>query len=172
MNRNFILILIGALVLADALVVGIVFWVVSEVKEPVLVPDREKGLQRAVSLRDDEIRRLGEEIEALSNRNSVLEERLFECLDGIDRSTIIEGFSLDGSSMPGAGIYCENGSPTIRGNRISGFGWGINLRHSTALIEENTIEILSGLSAGDMIATSGVHHLREGMEIRRLEGGP
>jgi hypothetical protein len=71
---------------------------------------------------------------------SPLDERLLECLGGIDRSTVIEGFSLDGSAKPGAGIYCENGSPTIRGNRISGFGWGINLRHSTALIEENVIE--------------------------------
>lgn len=71
---------------------------------------------------------------------SVLDERLLECLEGIDRSTVIEGFSMDGSSLPGAGIYCEEGSPTIRGNRIVGFGWGINLRYSTALIEENKIE--------------------------------
>ena len=28
----------------------------------------------------------------------------------------------------------------------------------------------SGLSAGDLIAITGVHHLREGMEVRRMDG--
>jgi hypothetical protein len=69
-----------------------------------------------------------------------LDERLLECLDGIDRSTVIEGFTLDANGLSGCGIYCENASPTIRGNVIRGFGWGINLRYSEARVEENTIE--------------------------------
>jgi hypothetical protein len=30
-------------------------------------------------------------------------------------------------------------------------------------------EILSGLASGDVIATSGVNHLREGMQVSLLE---
>ena len=29
--------------------------------------------------------------------------------------------------------------------------------------------LVTGLSEGDLIATSGVHHLREGMQVRRLD---
>jgi multidrug efflux pump subunit AcrA (membrane-fusion protein) len=31
------------------------------------------------------------------------------------------------------------------------------------------IEILKGLQNGDQIAISGVHHLREGMQVRRFQ---
>ncbi|MDI3326362.1 efflux RND transporter periplasmic adaptor subunit [Pontibacterium granulatum] len=34
-------------------------------------------------------------------------------------------------------------------------------------ITSNGIEILSGLSAGDIVVTAGVHHLREGMKVRQ-----
>ena len=31
------------------------------------------------------------------------------------------------------------------------------------------VEVGSGLQRGELIATSGVHHLREGMQVRRFE---
>ena len=34
----------------------------------------------------------------------------------------------------------------------------------------SSVFVASGLAAGDLIATSGVHHLREGMEVRRIDG--
>jgi RND family efflux transporter MFP subunit len=40
------------------------------------------------------------------------------------------------------------------------------------IVEGDMIEILAGLSAGELIATAGVHHLREGMQVSRLGGGP
>jgi len=33
---------------------------------------------------------------------------------------------------------------------------------------ENDIVITEGVATGDLIATAGVHHLREGMKIKRL----
>lgn len=69
-----------------------------------------------------------------------MQERLIECLEGIGRTTVIEGFTFDAAGLGGAAIYCEKGSPTIRGNRIRGFGWGLNLRSSEALVEDNLIE--------------------------------
>ena len=69
-----------------------------------------------------------------------LSERLVECLAGIDRSTVIEGFTLDSDGIRGSAIYCEGASPTIRDNVIRGFGWGINLRDGAdALIDRNVI---------------------------------
>ena len=36
-------------------------------------------------------------------------------------------------------------------------------------VVSDQIEILEGLRAGDTIATAGVHQLRDGMRVRRLE---
>jgi hypothetical protein len=68
----------------------------------------------------------------------VIDERLLECLEG-DRSTVIEGFSMVVGEAAGCAVYVENASPTIRGNVIDGFGWGINLRFSKARVEGNEI---------------------------------
>ena len=67
-------------------------------------------------------------------------ERLFECID-VGRSTVIEGFELRAGMVRGAGLHCERGSPTIRGNVIRGWGWGIHLRDSSnAIVEDNVID--------------------------------
>jgi len=68
----------------------------------------------------------------------VIDERLLEVLEG-DRATVIEGFTMSAGTAPGCAIYVENASPTIRGNVIDGFGWGVNLRFSEALVEGNEI---------------------------------
>jgi len=63
-----------------------------------------------------------------------------EVAEGADRSTVIEGFYLDPAGYGGTGIYCEKASPAIRRNRtLPGFSFGINLRESDALVEENDI---------------------------------
>jgi parallel beta-helix repeat protein len=70
-----------------------------------------------------------------------LDERLLECVAGVDRSTVIEGFALESLGIRGAAIWCENASPTIRGNVIHDFGWGIYLRNrSNALVENNVVK--------------------------------
>jgi RND family efflux transporter MFP subunit len=40
------------------------------------------------------------------------------------------------------------------------------------IVRGSQIEILEGLSEGDMVITSGVHYLAEGMPVRLLEEGP
>ncbi len=67
-------------------------------------------------------------------------ERLVTCPPGVDSTTTIEGLTLDHGPVYGMGIYCEGSSPVIRGNVVRGFGWGINLRESRALVERNLIE--------------------------------
>ena len=69
-----------------------------------------------------------------------LEEKLVVIAPGSDRTTVLEGFTLVSGLVRGSAVYCENGSPTIRGNVVHGFGWGLNLRFSDALVEDNTIE--------------------------------
>lgn len=67
-----------------------------------------------------------------------LTERLLEVAKGADRSTEIVGFSLDPAGCAGTGIFCEDASPTIRGNRfLEGFGFGLNVRMGNPLVEEN-----------------------------------
>ncbi|MGQ0720606.1 MAG: right-handed parallel beta-helix repeat-containing protein [Candidatus Eiseniibacteriota bacterium] len=68
------------------------------------------------------------------------EERLMEVPEGCDRSTLIEGFTFDAGGLAGCAIYVDHAQPTIRGNRIVGFGWGIHLHFSDARIEENVID--------------------------------
>ena len=68
-----------------------------------------------------------------------LKERLVECI-GVDSTAAIEGFTLDHGKSSGAGIYCENSKPAIRQNWIRGFGWGIDLRHSPAYLDDNIVE--------------------------------
>ncbi|MCA9751326.1 MAG: right-handed parallel beta-helix repeat-containing protein [Gemmatimonadetes bacterium] len=69
-----------------------------------------------------------------------LSDRVLEIMEG-DRSTVVEGFAFERGEIAGSAIYVENASPTIRGNVIKDFGWGINLRNSeNALIEHNVIE--------------------------------
>jgi parallel beta-helix repeat protein len=70
-----------------------------------------------------------------------LDERLLECLAGVGPSTVIEGFQMRSGAVRGAAIYCEGASPTIRGNVIRDWGWGINLRDSSnAVVEDNLID--------------------------------
>ena len=68
------------------------------------------------------------------------DERLLEVQEDADRSTVIEGFTLDHAGTMGTAIHVEGGSPTIRGNVFRGFGWGIHLRHSKALITDNLLD--------------------------------
>jgi hypothetical protein len=68
------------------------------------------------------------------------EERLMEVPEGCDRSTLIEGFTFDSAGLGGCAIYVDHAQPTIRGNRIVGFGWGIHLHYSDARIENNVID--------------------------------
>lgn len=72
---------------------------------------------------------------------SPLDERLLDVRgEGIDRTTVIEGFSFDANNYAGTAIAVEDGSPTIRGNRIeSPFGWGVKLIRSDARVEDNII---------------------------------
>ncbi len=84
---------------------------------------------------------------------SLMEERLLEFEPGVDRSTVVEGFTMDAEGIRGAAVYCEQASPTIRGNVIRDFGWGVNLRDgSDALLERNVIE--GGRSFGVLIFAS------------------
>ncbi len=80
-------------------------------------------------------------LESPGGAASPLEDRLFECMEGIDRSTVIEGFLMQAGMVRGAAIYCNQASPTIRGNVLRTWGWGIDLRDSSnAIIEDNLIE--------------------------------
>jgi len=84
---------------------------------------------------------------------SPMEERLLEFDPGADRSTVVEGFTMDADGIRGAAIFCEQASPTIRGNVIRGFGWGVNLREGAdALLEGNVIE--GGRTFGVLIFAS------------------
>ncbi len=67
-------------------------------------------------------------------------ERLVQCLAGVDSTTSIQGLTLEDGGFSGMGIFCEGASPVIRGNVLRGFGWGINLRESSSLVEGNVIE--------------------------------
>jgi nitrous oxidase accessory protein NosD len=68
------------------------------------------------------------------------EERLLEVPEGCDRSTLIEGFTFDSASLGGCAIYVDHAQPTIRGNRLLGFGWGVHLHYSDARIEDNVFD--------------------------------
>lgn len=71
----------------------------------------------------------------------LVDERLMEVPEGCDRSTVIEGFTFDPDGNPGCAIYVDHASPTIRGNRfVPSWGWGLHLRYSDALIEDNLID--------------------------------
>jgi hypothetical protein len=75
-------------------------------------------------------------------------DRVIHCPPGIDSTTTIEGFTLDHGATYGMGIFCEDSSPVIRGNVVRGFGWGINLRNSHALVERNLIEECRAIPLG------------------------
>jgi hypothetical protein len=68
------------------------------------------------------------------------EERLMEVPEGCDRNTLIEGFTMDSAGLGGCAIYVDHAKPTIRGNRIVGFGWGIHMHYADARIEDNVID--------------------------------
>ncbi len=38
------------------------------------------------------------------------------------------------------------------------------------IVADDMVEVTGGLEPGEMIATAGVHHLREGMRVKRLRG--
>ncbi len=99
---------------------------------------------------------------------SFMVENLIECPEGIDSTTVIEGFSLDPSGIPGAGIHCESSSPTIRGNVIRRFGWGIRLRNSRAIVEDNLIEETSAF--GILISASSPTIRRNEIRNNRAAG--
>lgn len=83
----------------------------------------------------------------------LLKERLMEFDAGVDRSTVIEGFTMDAQGLRGAAVYCDSASPTIRGNVIRNFGWGVFLTNgSDALLDDNVI--MGGRSFGVLIRAS------------------
>lgn len=88
---------------------------------------------------------------------TAVDERVLECRMGVDRSTIIEGFTFESTDIRGAGIYCEYASPTIRNNVIRRFGWGMNLRFSDALVEDN---VVSGCSPFGILIFASSPELR------------
>ncbi len=73
---------------------------------------------------------------------SPLEEKLLVLKgENLDRSTVIEGFSLDSGGYSGSAIEVDQGGPTIRGNVIdSPFGWGIKIVRGNPRIEGNVIK--------------------------------
>jgi hypothetical protein len=105
------------------------------------------------------------------------DERLLECFEG-DRTTVIEGFTMVAGDTPGAAVYVENASPTIRGNVITGFGWGIHLRFSKALVEANEImncdsfAILVFASSPDIFGNSIHDNDSQGISISGKESHP
>jgi hypothetical protein len=72
------------------------------------------------------------------------EERVIEVPEGCERSTLIEGFTFDSAGLGGCAVYVDHARPTIRGNRIVGFGWGIHMQYSDARIEDNVIDDCNG----------------------------
>jgi RND family efflux transporter MFP subunit len=79
------------------------------------------------------------------------------------------GGGTGGLSIPSAAVFSEGEGKT--------FAWKVDPSSMTvtkvpvelgALSGEN-IQVKSGLSQGDKIGASGVHHLREGMKIREME---
>ncbi|MGH2569782.1 MAG: right-handed parallel beta-helix repeat-containing protein, partial [bacterium] len=107
----------------------------------------------------------------------LVDERLIECVEG-DRTTLIEGFSLIAEDAPGCAIFVENASPTIRGNVIEGFGWGIHLRSSKARIEGNEIRncrtfgILCFASSPEIFSNSIHGNAPQGIAISGKESRP
>lgn len=80
-----------------------------------------------------------------------------------------------GLSIPSAAVFSEGEGKT--------FAWKVDPNSMSVTkvpievgaLSGESIQVKSGLSQGDKIAVSGVHHLREGMKIREMEfseGGP
>lgn len=68
------------------------------------------------------------------------DERAMEIAPGAERSTLVEGFTFNPGDIAGTAIFCEEASPTIRGNVFEpGFGFGINIRHGSPLVDGNVI---------------------------------
>ena len=80
------------------------------------------------------------------------DQRLLVIPEGCDRSTVVEGLHFDGGGSHGVAIMVDHAQPTIRGNTIVGFGWGILLQNSDARIEDNHIH--SGSAYGIQVRGS------------------
>lgn len=76
------------------------------------------------------------------------------------RYTVLDGFTVtNGSAFHGGGIFCYEGSPTIRSNTITDnsaqrYGGGVYGKNSSMALENNTI-------AGNSAVTGGGVHLRD-----------
>jgi hypothetical protein len=109
---------------------------------------------------------------------TLAEEKLIVVPEGCDSTTVIEGFTLDADSLGGHGIFAEHASPTIRGNRIQGFGWGIRPAYSEALIEDNEIVGCSAFGilargSSPRIFRNSIHHtLSVGITVSGNESRP
>jgi RND family efflux transporter MFP subunit len=70
---------------------------------------------------------------------------------------------FDDERLDGAGVWIVDPSTMSVATRTVTLG---------GPAEHDSIEIIDGLESGEMIATSGVHHLREGQVVRHLYGKP
>jgi hypothetical protein len=121
MNRRFIVLLVAFLLVADALVVGVVFWVVRDLEEPLLVPEREAELERALAEKDRELGRLREELAGLREARSGLraqpdeeaEAEVGESGSGSDRSGIVESTLVPIETAPGDASTEGEGKPAV-----------------------------------------------------------
>ncbi len=86
--------------------------------------------------------------------------------------------SVDKPGASGLG-YAIPSQSVATGDAGGNFVWVIDpesweVRRATVEVGELTgsdIIVTSGLSPGDLIAVTGVHHLRDGMKVRRIEEG-
>jgi hypothetical protein len=106
-------------------------------------------------------------------------ERVIECKGPeFDRSTVIEGFFFDAMVYSGTGVYCDGASPTIRGNRFLGFGWGLQLLESDALVVDNvfdsctTFGILARASSAEIYSNTFRDCLRYGIAVSGKKSHP
>jgi parallel beta-helix repeat protein len=78
-----------------------------------------------------------------------------------DSTASITGFTIcRGYALYGAGIFCQNSNPTIRGNIVSAnsaiyYGGGIYCDSARPIVSENTIAGNSSISGGGIYCTSG-----------------
>lgn len=162
------------------------------------VPERDlaQGDNRGVTL-DELTRRLNPRVQVSSIPGREFPARLKEIANVADPTTrtfeatlifdnprevnIMGGMTakvvVDLLDRPGVSGMIVPASAVVGGEVQGGSVWVIDPQAMTASrravvtgeLRGTYIEIESGLSAGDVIAISGVHQLRDGMEVRRLE---
>ncbi|MHC4598356.1 MAG: hypothetical protein ACYS47_05070 [Planctomycetota bacterium] len=106
MNRKFILVLIAFLLVADGLIVGLVFWIVKDLEEPVLLPEREAELRREIANKNEELQRFREEIADLRERNAT-RKAMADTPQETPAGATAAGPDGITKSVPGAGAGAE-----------------------------------------------------------------